>query len=585
MSKIAVRSLVEMLYKPDKWDGKAKEIWAGSKYNPQYGDKNEAQRFREDLELRTKQFRDASEKAVHKFDISIPVLENLFTASLTKAGIIGGNSMLSKRVLEQHPDLIRKLATYFQEGMIESTITMQKNRSSAKMTVILAPDGSAIEIIIGTEDSTTNNFDAISRLINLTADYSGKGSGHNAAYRKFIADVVGGLDYSSNHEGDQTSTYVDKDLHDKVLSALEKNNVGLDRGHKDESSNISAAVRALIFNKVKTVSARDKGLLPETQAVLAADIEKVKQGLLQYIQAPSFAKSLTTFLFNDPKVVENVLETTLGYLREMAAGNVTAKLKVDTNTIEGNIQQIARSVAVGIIPQDDSDNRSIGGKIEGVVAAHLRAANNKLGVNIGRLLYLYMTEEATFPGAPLFKDLGGSPSIKDMSVTYFDTALRMGKLQGARYETTATKKASGTVKINIPKATTSKKPLPKLPKVPVPNVNKIPTRGPGGKFVSLINVVNLINLRLAEQLRKNMGSPRLNYRTGRFAQSARVLGATLDKDGVIRMPYTYQKFPYQTFEVGFQKGTPARDPRPLISGTIRELAIKEVTAKLRIVRV
>ncbi len=90
---------------------------------------------------------------------------------------------------------------------------------------------------------------------------------------------------------------------------------------------------------------------------------------------------------------------------------------------------------------------------------------------------------------------------------------------------------------------------------------------------------------MAERIKHNMGTPRLNNRTGRFAESARVQNATIDGNGTIRLPYTYMKYPYQTFEPGFAQGSLARDPKTLISKSIRELAQTIVGAKLRIVRI
>ena len=83
---------------------------------------------------------------------------------------------------------------------------------------------------------------------------------------------------------------------------------------------------------------------------------------------------------------------------------------------------------------------------------------------------------------------------------------------------------------------------------------------------------------LPEELLRQMGSPRLNNRTGRFRQSAQVTNALIGPRGSISIDYTYQLDPYQTFEPGGRMGSTARDPRSLIGGTIREIA-QEIMGK------
>jgi hypothetical protein len=67
-----------------------------------------------------------------------------------------------------------------------------------------------------------------------------------------------------------------------------------------------------------------------------------------------------------------------------------------------------------------------------------------------------------------------------------------------------------------------------------------------------------------------MTYPRLQNRTGRFADSVRVIAET---KGVIS--YTYMKSPYQVFEQGSGRtpwASADRDPRRLIDESIRSIA-------------
>jgi hypothetical protein len=98
------------------------------------------------------------------------------------------------------------------------------------------------------------------------------------------------------------------------------------------------------------------------------------------------------------------------------------------------------------------------------------------------------------------------------------------------------------------------------------------SRAGAGSQVSNFKLLGAINANLSKTVQKNMGSPALNYRTGRFAESVRLTDISTTQRGFPSIGYTYQRFPYQTFEVGGAQGTQARDPRKLIDRSIREVA-------------
>ena len=84
----------------------------------------------------------------------------------------------------------------------------------------------------------------------------------------------------------------------------------------------------------------------------------------------------------------------------------------------------------------------------------------------------------------------------------------------------------------------------------------------------------LLNEVLPQEVARRMGSPALNFRTGRFANSAEVTDVLVGpKGGLQSIDYTYMRNPYETFEPGGKQGSIQRDPKKLIGGTIRELAI------------
>lgn len=107
-----------------------------------------------------------------------------------------------------------------------------------------------------------------------------------------------------------------------------------------------------------------------------------------------------------------------------------------------------------------------------------------------------------------------------------------------------------------------------------------------GTFTSLTSIKNMINMQLMEQVAKNMGKGNaksiLNFRTGRFAASAHVEQLVRNKDQSITAFYTYLKYPYATFQPGGRQGYPeSRDPRLLISKSIRQLAAEQMSERMK----
>ena len=109
--------------------------------------------------------------------------------------------------------------------------------------------------------------------------------------------------------------------------------------------------------------------------------------------------------------------------------------------------------------------------------------------------------------------------------------------------------------------------------------------------VNLPNLLFLINSQLQDVISANMGDGNsrnvLNYRTGRFASSAKVATLSENRQGMITAFYSYMKYPYSTFSsgppVGKQSKPASRDPKLLISTSIRQIAQQVVGNKLRAV--
>lgn len=110
------------------------------------------------------------------------------------------------------------------------------------------------------------------------------------------------------------------------------------------------------------------------------------------------------------------------------------------------------------------------------------------------------------------------------------------------------------------------------------------------KTTNLTNLQNLLNARLVDQVKQNMGNGTrndvLNLQTGRFAESVEVTRLSESRQGMITAFYTYMKNPYATFSAGGRQEYPtSRDPKTLISRSIREIAAEQVSNRLRSVLV
>ena len=104
---------------------------------------------------------------------------------------------------------------------------------------------------------------------------------------------------------------------------------------------------------------------------------------------------------------------------------------------------------------------------------------------------------------------------------------------------------------------------------------RTPTKQKSKDMASMFNIMAMINQKLPETVAKNMKAPGLENRTGNFANSVRLVDALVTRKGFPSLGYTYDKSPYQVFEMGAGRApwaTPERDPRVVIDASIRELA-------------
>lgn len=128
-----------------------------------------------------------------------------------------------------------------------------------------------------------------------------------------------------------------------------------------------------------------------------------------------------------------------------------------------------------------------------------------------------------------------------------------------------------------------------LAKQKITGKSKAPKETPESS-VNLLSLQNILNSQLQDVISANMGDGSskslLNYRTGRFASTAEVKRLSISRDGMITAFYDYMKNPYATFSTGGKQEYPrSRDPKLLISRSIRQIAAQVIDNRLRAVLV
>lgn len=187
----------------------------------------------------------------------------------------------------------------------------------------------------------------------------------------------------------------------------------------------------------------------------------------------------------------------------------------------------------------------------------------EVGVNTGASPSLY-----EYVGDLFVATLKGkqSPKLVKTSTAGSKAKIKTHALLKTAAKATA-KSKSGGLKVDVDKAKTNT------------NIEAAP---------NLFSLQNLINSQLQDVISANMGDGGsknvLNYRTGRFASTVQVERLTTSRNGLITAFYSYMKNPYATFSAGGAQAIPAtRDPKLLISRSIREIAQELVANQLRAV--
>lgn len=178
----------------------------------------------------------------------------------------------------------------------------------------------------------------------------------------------------------------------------------------------------------------------------------------------------------------------------------------------------------------------------------------------------------------------GSPSMLDMISLAVADAFKGKPEYNKTYSVDFTKtlytpgEVVNTKKINS-KIKQEKQQVRKL----ISSIKKVPKIKP---IESNINLLAILQAAINKKVAENMGSGSehriLNYRTGRLAESVSIPKISESRQGMISVFYSYMKNPYATFSEGGRQQYPkTRDPKLLISQSIRDIATPIVGNRLR----
>jgi hypothetical protein len=213
-----------------------------------------------------------------------------------------------------------------------------------------------------------------------------------------------------------------------------------------------------------------------------------------------------------------------------------------------------------------------------VVTLHRQKLNNKFSQQEAAIFFKLKQAIAKAVASKPYELISGSNNIvQDISQHLLHV---LNKKQ-----TKAPNKHNGSKKVTTPKAgiIAKSKTTSVTKQVKLSNVV-------GTSMLSLTSLQNLINRQLQDVVSANMGDGNsrsvLNYRTGRLASSAKVEYMSESRAGMITAFYSYMKNPYATFSDGGKQQNPkSRDPKLLISKSIREIAQQQVGNRLRAVNI
>ena len=386
--------------------------------------------------------------------------------------------------------------------------------------------------------------------------------------------------------------------------------LGVDVGHVEANLTIASKVKAteqvfgqelsLRRNNIDSLSDQDLQDVAKTIALMSTYIGTLEQldkiqdrkGLIKFLKnSGTFKKNASSADLSTLDSIKSFIGQQFSYKgskgfsdlsREILSGSLI-NIDVDT-TVNLKRKITATSGKVAVTFEVAAFNRlkgSIAKDIKGAFTEYLDTIMKDpqgLPKHLNDALVKSIKQEFTKEQfAELFPNVSASKTIIEVV-----EEIVVGTLKGIKFKNYS---ASKTLPNKVIPSVTARIKVPKI-KVKVPKAVNKPLARKKVEVSSLLSLQNLLNGRLVQQVKKNMGRGDrrdiLNLRTGRFAESVKVERLSQSREGMITAFYSYMKNPYATFSTGGLQGTPAtRDPKLLIAKSIREIAAEQVQNRLR----
>ncbi len=271
--------------------------------------------------------------------------------------------------------------------------------------------------------------------------------------------------------------------------------------------------------------------------------------------------------------LESKLKAVLDYGIKIGSTRIAAKAKEALSRLY-NIQMDINYNFRNVSPEAIARAQSVLGTGYVVVTLHTQDRNQKFSLVEADIYRKLVAELALSLKLETVKS--SNTIITDIAANVANTLARKGKKL-------ATHKAqTGTVSKKIE---TSVKSTGQALKVP--DIRHFRSDEPKA---TNFNLLAILQAKINDQVVSNMGTGSdkriLNYRTGRLSESVEVRNLSESRQGMITAFYSYMKNPYATFSEGGKQEYPkTRDPKTLISKSIREIAMPYVGSRMRAVLV
>lgn len=194
--------------------------------------------------------------------------------------------------------------------------------------------------------------------------------------------------------------------------------------------------------------------------------------------------------------------------------------------------------------------------------------------SLNSTVYNYLSKKLDFINLP------GSNSIADnVRGMIIKSALKQATPKSVKGKVKTPKASKGSVLKELSGTLIKTKSSESLKKSKKPYMLKVNTKSGGTINRSLLTILNQT---LRAVVAENMVFPRLQFKTGRFANSVQVVNIIEGSSKVPEITYSFMHDPYDVFrmDIGNHLATPTRDPRSIIDLSIRQIAAKFAIRKL-----